>query len=227
MRITDFATLRFRREKRMKKIFLTGLILFLPVALTLYIVVWIVDLITIPFLNSVENFFLYIGFDHIGAWNLSDEALKVVCQLIIIVGLFILIVALGYLIRFFFLDYLVRIAEKILKKIPLISTVYKTVQDIAKTLLGGDKKSFQQVVIVPFSHPNIHCLGLITKPAPETCQEVSGEELISVYIPSTPNPTTGFMVMYPKRDLVYLKMQPEEAIKFVVSLGVIQPKEQE
>jgi uncharacterized membrane protein len=211
----------------MKKTFLTGLILFLPVVLTISIVVWSINLITVPFLNMVETFFIYIGFDHIGTWNLSDEALKIICQFIILIGLVFLIVLIGYIIRNFLIDYIFKLMEKILKKIPFISAVYKTVQDVAKTLLGNDKKSFQQVVVVPFSHPDIHCLGLVTKPSPDTCQQESGEDLISVFIPSTPNPTTGFVVMYPKKDLVYLKMQPEEAIKFIVTLGVMQPKEQE
>ncbi len=77
--------------------------------------------------------------------------------------------------------------------------------------------------MVPFPKPGNYMIGLIAREAPEACSEKMNEELISVLIPTTPNPTTGFLVMYKKEELIFLDMKPEDAIKFIVSCGVIIP----
>ncbi len=97
-------------------------------------------------------------------------------------------------------------------------------QDIIRTLFAKDKSAFQQVVMIPFPSPGIYVLGFATQEAPATCSEKVGKELISVLIPTTPNPTSGFLLMFPKEDLIYVDMKPEEAIKFIISCGVIVPE---
>jgi uncharacterized membrane protein len=102
--------------------------------------------------------------------------------------------------------------------------VYKTSQDIIKTIFVSDKNSFKQVVMVPFPRPGVYVIGLIARESPTCCSKAANAELISVLVPTTPNPTTGFLLMFKKEDLVYVDIKPEEAIKYIVSCGVILPE---
>jgi uncharacterized membrane protein len=116
------------------------------------------------------------------------------------------------------------ISDKILQKIPLINKVYKTTQEIIKTIFVTDRTSFKQVVMVPFPKPGTYVMGLISRHSPAICSEKAQTPLVSVLIPTTPNPTTGFLLMYKEEDLIHLDLRPEEAIKYIVSAGVITPE---
>ncbi|HEX2583285.1 MAG TPA: DUF502 domain-containing protein, partial [Chlamydiales bacterium] len=96
-------------------------------------------------------------------------------------------------------------------------------KEIIHILFASDKNSFKQVVMVHFPDPESYCLGLISRESPPLCAEKKGEDMVSVFLPTTPNPTTGFMIISPKKDLIFLDMKSEEAIKYIVSCGVIQP----
>ncbi|MBI2743187.1 MAG: DUF502 domain-containing protein [Chlamydiales bacterium] len=210
----------------LKKYFITGLVILLPLAVTIAIIGFLINFLTKPFVELVSSFFSY----HQVVQNnflffTPDEVIRYGSQLLILVLLFFLTVFLGMVTRWFFITSLLRLSDKVLHRIPIVNTVYKTTQDIIKTLFVSDKKSFKQVVMVPFPHPGVYVLGLIARDAPATCSEKVGRDLISVLVPTTPNPTTGFLLMFPKEDLIYVDMKPEDAIKFIVSCGVIIPAE--
>ena len=78
--------------------------------------------------------------------------------------------------------------------------------------------------MVPFPRPDVFAIGLISRDSPEICSHTLDEDLVSVLIPTTPNPTTGFLLMYKRKDLILLDMKPEDAIKYIVSCGVIVPE---
>jgi len=105
--------------------------------------------------------------------------------------------------------------------------VYKTTQDIVKTLFVTDKDSFKYVVMAPFPYKGLYSIGLVSRKAPDTCSNAINKELISVFVPTTPNPTTGFLLLFNKDDLIYLDMKTEEAVKYIVSCGVIVPQKKE
>ena len=117
-----------------------------------------------------------------------------------------------------------RLGDKILHRIPIINTVYKTTQDIINTLFVSDKDTFKQVVMVPFPRPDVFVLGLVARDSPQICSQTAGEDLVSVFVPTTPNPTTGFLLMFKRADLVPIDMRPEDAVKYIISCGVIVPE---
>ena len=78
--------------------------------------------------------------------------------------------------------------------------------------------------MAPFPTESTYSLGLVSRESPKTCEEAKGSELISVFVPTTPNPTTGFLLMYKKEDLIFIDMKTEDAIKYIVSCGVIVPE---
>jgi uncharacterized membrane protein len=209
----------------MKKHFITGLVILLPLAVTIAVVVFLVNFLTQPFIGAVSAVLTKLNIINRGFLFLTPEQLlRYGSKLIILILLFLFTVGLGMIARWFFINAMFRLGDKILHRIPIVNTVYKTAQDIIRTLFVSDKKSFQQVVMVPFPRPDVFVLGLISRESPHICSHAVGEDLVSVLVPTTPNPTTGFLLMYKRADLIIIDMKPEEAIKYIVSCGVIIPE---
>lgn len=205
----------------MRKYFLTGLATLLPLTVTIVLVLFIMNLLTKPFMGIVTQL-LSSPIQSIGLFS-SEEVLRLISQLLILVTLFLFLVSLGWFARRLFVRTVFRTGETLLHKIPIINQVYKTAKDIVQSLFSQDSRSFQQVVMLPFPYAGAYCLGLITNNSLHLAQETTQEEMVSVFILTTPNPTTGYLVLRKKSDLIYLRMKSDEAIKYVVSCGVIQP----
>lgn len=203
----------------MKRYFLTGLATLLPLAITIYVVDFLVNLLTRPFLHIVIRLLDKLWF--FGA--VPTPVARFISQILILLGIFFFIVLLGAVARWFFIKALIWIGDTILRKIPFLNKVYKTTKDIIEILFSSKKRSFKQVVMVRFPNQNCYSLGLISSDAPDTFSQKSSDELVSVFLPTTPNPTTGFLIVSPKSELIMLDMKSDEAIKYVLSCGVIQP----
>src|SRR5579862_144743 len=208
----------------MKKHFITGLVFLLPLVVTIAVIIFLVNFLTQPFIGIVSAVLTKFNIINKGFLFLTpDQVLLYSSKLIILILLFLFTVGLGIITRLFFIHYLFRFGDRVLNRIPIVNTVYKTTQDIIKTLFVSDKNTFKQVVMVPFPREDIFVLGLISRESPETCCNAVKDELISVLVPTTPNPTTGFLLMIKKSELIHIDMKPEEAIKYIVSCGVIIP----
>lgn len=208
----------------MKKHFVTGLVFLLPLVVTIAVIIFLVNFLTQPFIGVVSAVLAKFKIINKGFLFLTPEQLlRYSSQLIILLLLFLFTVGLGMITRWFFIHYIFRIGDRLLSRVPIVNTVYKTTQDIIKTLFVSDKNTFKQVVMVPFPRQDIFVLGLIARESPDICCNAVQDELISVLVPTTPNPTTGFLLMVKKSDLIHIDMKPEEAIKYIVSCGVIVP----
>jgi uncharacterized membrane protein len=208
----------------MKKYFITGLVILLPLTLTILIVAFVVNFLTKPFIGLVVKILSATKIQQLHTHILSSEQIiRYGSQIVILIGLFLFTLLLGLFARWFIFNGLIKISDKILHKIPLVNKVYKTTQEIVKTLFITDKNSFKQVVMVPFPSKGLYSLGLVSRKAPDTCLDAAKKDLISVFVPTTPNPTTGFLLLFKREDLIYLDMKTEEAVKYVVSCGVIVP----
>jgi len=108
-----------------------------------------------------------------------------------------------------------KIGDTILHNIPVISTVYKTSQELIQTILTTSNKSFKQVVLVPFPTPDSWSIGLVTR------DDIEIEKRVAVFVPTTPNPTSGFLVMFTRDQIIPLDMKVEEALRYVISCGVL------
>lgn len=210
----------------MKKYFVTGLVILLPLAMTIAIVAFIVNFLTQPFIGLASKFLSEYNIVNKGFLFLSPEqTIKYGSQLIILIGLLFTTIILGMITRWFFFKSLINLSDKILHRIPIVNKVYKTSQEIIKTIFSSDKNSFKQVVMVPFPCDGTYAIGLIARESPKECSKHAKETLVSVLIPTTPNPTTGYLLMYKESQVIPLLMKPEEAIKYIVSCGVLVPEE--
>ncbi len=204
----------------MKKIFLTGLVTLLPLAVTIWLIVIVVRFLTRPFMGIVTH--LLMQLPKMGIIT-SEQGIQAISQILILIGLFLFTIMLGLIARKFFFHSLINLGDRILYRIPLINKVYKTSKQIISSLFTSTGDSFKQVVLVPFPYKECYSIGMIASPAPDACSNTAANSLVSVFIPTTPNPMTGFLIMIPKDQLIYLEMKTEEAFKYVLSCAVILP----
>lgn len=200
----------------MKKYFATGIVVLLPLALTFWIVSFIINVLTRPFVGIAEAILSAIGMQNVSFLFLSPEqVLQYSSQILVLVFLFAIIVGIGVVGRHFFFKYLMKIGDTILHNIPVISTVYKTSQELIQTILTTSNKSFKQVVLVPFPTQDSWSIGLVTR------DDIEIEKRVAVFVPTTPNPTSGFLVMFTRDQIIPLDMKVEEALRYVISCGVL------
>ncbi len=210
----------------MKKYFLTGLIILLPIAITIAVVSSLINFFTGPFVKIVSTALQGTSLASHGFLFLSHEqAVLYTAKLLILICLFFLIIGLGMLTQWYFIRGALSVGDRLLHRIPIFNTVYKTTKEIIQTLFNKDATAFKQVVLAPFPRKDMFVLGLISGKAPTICSTAFGSKLISVLIPTTPNPTSGFLLLFKQEDLIYLDMKPEEAIKYIISCGSIVPEE--
>lgn len=207
----------------MKKYFITGLAILLPVALTIEIIIFIVNLLTEPFAGMIIDILTATGNSdtHGFLWLSPQQTLRFVSQILILVGLFFITILLGFLTRLFFFNWLLRLGDYILHRIPLVNKVYKTMQEIIKALFYSPAKSFKQVVLVPFPSDQSYTIGLLSGDSMPACSEALKKEMVPVFIPTAPNPTSGYLVMFEREKIHFLDLKVEDALKYVISCGAI------
>ena len=122
--------------------------------------------------------------------------------------------------------WVVRMTENLMARMPVISNIYGAIKQIMETVLSQKSNSFRYVVLFEYPRKGIWTMGFVTGTTKGEVQNVIDEEMINVFVPTTPNPTSGFLLFVPKRDLHYLSMSPEEGFKMLVSTGIVTPADQ-
>lgn len=207
---------------KIRNYFATGIVILLPVALTLLIVSFFFNLLTRPFEGMMTALIASLGIFEGGAFFLSEAQLVLWTSKILIIFFIVgVTILLGYLARWVLIHWLIRLGEAIVHRIPFIRAVYKTSQDVIKTIFTTQTKSFKQPVLVPYPNADTFSLGLITREELTDLNHAKIENPVAVFIPTTPNPTSGFLLIFPKKDVTYLDMSIEEALKYIISCGVI------
>jgi uncharacterized membrane protein len=130
----------------------------------------------------------------------------------------------GVLAANFFGRKLVGVWESVLDRIPLVRSIYSATKTFAEVVLTDNAQSFKQVLLIEYPRKGLYSLCFQTSTRLGEVQSRTGEEVICVFVPTTPNPTSGVMIMVPRKDVIVLDMQIEEAVKMVVSLGVVVPR---
>lgn len=202
----------------MKTNFLTGLILILPITLTIVIITWLINLLTSPFQSGIEGVLNYYHvLDKPILFLSAGQVISYVSKIIALVILITFIGIIGFLAQLLVTKTLFSYVNKLLVNIPLFNRIYTKIQDLVSTVFESEGNAFSNVVMVRFPNSDTYTLALV----PVEQHRTSTEDLISVFVPGAPNPTFGFMLTCRKEELIYLDMKIEEAIKFVVSCGVM------
>ena len=205
-----------------KRYFFTGLALLLPVVVTILIVMFFINLFTKPFLNVVETVLSHIGLLNKPFLFLSaEQVLQLISKLLIVITLVIITVCAGLFAQIVAARYLIRLGDYIIHRIPIINKIYKSAQDVVQTVFTEDQQAFSQVVLVPFPHDKSYSIGLITNDCIPESADFEHGGLVSVFLPATPNPTMGFMLMLRRKQLIFLDMKVDDALKVIISCGVM------
>ncbi|QGP92518.1 hypothetical protein MGLY_19000 [Neomoorella glycerini] len=191
--------------RRLRRFFLTGVIVTLPAVATIY-VLWLV----FNFLDQLAGkvVILLLG------QRIPGLGLVVTVTVVIVAGF----LATNYIGRF-----LLNLWDELMYRIPLVNSIYRTVKQMVEAIWREDKKAFQKVVMIEYPRHGIFSLGFLTGPAPAEASMRAAADLVNVFIPTTPNPTSGFLLMVPAEDVVPLDMPVEDGIKLIISAGVVGP----
>lgn len=192
--------------------FLTGIIVVAPLAITAY-VVWafvdFVDRLVTPLLPAIYNPRTYLPFDVPGVG--------------VVVGAFALTL-IGFLTANLLGRTLVRAGERVLARMPVVSSIYGALKQVFETLLGSRAQSFRQVVLVEFPRRGGYSIAFVTSEGVgEVSRKLGESDLLTLYVPTALNPTSGYMLFMPRREVILLDMTVEEGMKLVISGGVVQP----
>ena len=195
----------------LRKWLLAGLLVIVPVAITVAVLRWIIDTLdqTLQILPE--------------AWQ-PDRLLGVhIPGFGVLLTLTILLVV-GAIASNFVGKKLVNIGDRIVARIPVVRGIYSSVKQVSDTLFSESGNAFRTAVLVQWPRPDVWTIGFVTgTPGGDVTTYLRGEEYVSVYVPTTPNPTGGYFVMLRKSDCIELKMSVDEALKYVVSMGVVVP----
>ncbi|MFT4635443.1 MAG: putative membrane protein [Arenicella sp.] len=195
---------------RLRRYFVAGLLVWLPLVATYLVLSFSISLIDrslllLPPAIRPENL---IGF--------KIPGLGVILT-------FILVMMTGLVVANFFGRSIVGAWESLLSRIPLVRTVYGAVKQITASLFSDAGQSFREMVLVEYPRKGIWVLAFVTGDTPKKFQQVAGQDLINIYVPTTPNPTSGVYVMVPRADVKRLDVPVEVGLKMILSAGVINP----
>ncbi len=196
---------------KLRNYFLTGLLVLTPIALTVWLFWQIfhgIDKIVLGILNSLLTLVGIAPYQG----KIPGLGIAVMIVLILTTGL----VARNYLGR-----KMIRMGNWLIKQIPLFSKLYNTFQQLFTAILSEKRAVFKQVVLFEYPRRGIYSFGFITQKTGGEIKDRTGKDLLGIFLPTTPNPTTGYLIFVPQAEVVYLKMTVEEAIKLILSGGAI------
>ena len=196
----------------LRKYLIAGLLVWLPIAATVFIVKLFIDLLdkTLLLLPPEWQPEALLGFSVPGFG--------------VIVAIIFLFLS-GVFAANLFGRKLLGFWEGILGRIPLIRSIYTSVKQVSTTLLSSNSESFRKVVIVEYPRKGLYSMGFLTNQGLPEASQIANQTLISVFVPTTPNPTSGFIIMVPEADIFEVDMTVEEGFKFIISMGVVIPAE--
>ena len=207
---------------RTRRNFFTGLAVVLPVIISIGVALWLFNQAV-----AVSDILLYpirfiFGLELNDIWKDGPGSdLYFGWKVVAILEAVILTGLLGFLTRYYVGKKLVQLMDYVLMNVPLLGKIYGTVKQVNQAFTSEKKSSFKQVVMVEFPRKGLFSVGFVTA---EQVKTDEGESIISIFVPTTPNPTTGFLLVLPESKVVKLDMSVADGIKYIVSLGAVPPE---
>ena len=188
--------------------FLTGLVVTAPIYITFYLMLWFVEFLDNYFRPWIPKIYwptTYLPFDIPGVG---------------VVLALVLLTIIGGLTANFLWRGLLRLADRLIRQIPMACTVYTALRQIFQTAVREDGASFSQVALIEYPRKGLNAIAFITKAADRRVNDATGKAMIGVFLPTTPNPTSGFLLFVPEDELTILDMTVEEGARLVISAGL-------
>ena len=200
---------------RIKGYFFTGLVVLVPISLTVYIIYELFLAI-----DGILRQVIYVIMRDSFGLSLGKRPIPGIG----FITLMLLIIGTGMAARSYFGKKMVEYGNRAVTRIPFIRRIYGTVQQLSHALFGEHREFFKKTVLVPFPSPGMWRIGFYVQEMHGEIQDALQQDIVSVFIPHTPNPTGGFLVFFPKSDVVEIDMPVEDALHMIVSGGTVVPK---
>ena len=200
----------------LKKSFFSGFLVVVPIIGSVWLLWSFILWIDQKVVGVLESF----GFPE--KWNPSFYLPFDIPGLGIFV-LFVGLVTVGALARFYFINYFITLGERLINRIPFFSNIYSAMKQLFSSIFSEKKDRFSKVVLVEFPRKGVYALGLITGVTEGELQLKTVQKVYNVFLPTTPNPTSGFFIMFPEDEMSVLDMTVEDAFKVIISGGIVTP----
>ena len=198
---------------KIRSYFLTGVIITAPVGLTFYVAILFIGFVDSRVRNIIPEKYHY------------DNLLPIEIPGIGLLFVFILLTFIGFLTAGLIGKFIIKLGERIISRLPIIRSVYGALKQIFESVLASSSKSFREVVLIEYPRKGVWAIGFITGDTKGEVQNATKENMVNVFLPTTPNPTSGFLLFVPRKDVIILDMNVEEGIKMVISGGIVTPKQ--
>ena len=204
-------------KSNLKQYFLTGLLVWLPMGVTVWVLMWLMGMLDGIFQAVLTACEAVIPGFHLLADRLREIpglGVLLVCAVLFITGLFV---------TNMFGQWWLNRWNRLMTRIPVVRSIYTSVQQVADTLFSGSGHAFSKALLIQYPRQGSWTIAFLTgKPGGEVAGHLQGE-FVSVYVPTTPNPTSGFFLMMAASDVIPLTMTVDEALKYIISMGVVVP----
>ena len=194
---------------KLRNYFITGVLVLIPIGVTVYLTLFFIKIFS-KILPQEINPNHYLPY--------SIPGLEIIISIIVIT-------VIGWLSLSFLGKKLVKLVNDIFKRIPFLRTVYSAIGQMTQSFAQSRKSKKKSVVLVEYPRKGSWAVGFATQENTGEIASKTNKNLINVFVPTTPNPTSGFLIMFPKDEIIYLDMSFEDASKFIVSAGTSNPKE--
>ena len=197
----------------MKKYFITGLLIWIPLVITIWVLKTVVDVLD-------QSLLLLPDALHTERWlGVHIPGLGALLTLLIIF-------ASGVFATNFFGAQMVQVWHDVLHRIPVVNSIYSSVKQISDTLFSSSGQAFRKALLVQWPSPGMWTIGFLTGAPGGGVSEHLPPDCLAVYVPTTPNPTGGYFVIVARKDVVELDMSVDQALKYIISMGVVPPQKQ-
>jgi uncharacterized membrane protein len=198
------------RRQLIKRYFITGLLIWVPLAIT----AWVLSLIASVADQSLRLLPESIRPHDLFGFDIPGTGIAVTLLIIFTTGL---------LAANFIGQRLVTWWEKLLDRIPVVNSIYNSVKQVSDTLFSSSGNAFRQALLIRYPHTESWTIAFLTGVPGGDVANYLQDDYVSVYVPTTPNPTSGFFLMMPRSDVIELDMDVDEALKYIISMGVVAP----
>ena len=195
--------------KLIRKYLLAGLLVLVPIGITIWVLHFLI--------TSLDQTILLLPMHWRPMW---DGELVPGFGIILA---FVLLLVTGVIASNVFGKQFVKAWDSLVQRIPVVGAVYKSVKQLTDPVLSENGQAFSKAVLIEFPHPGLHSIAFLTNKVEGELRDKLGEDHVAVYIPTTPNPTGGYMLLVPKAKLVPLDMSVDQALKYIISMGVAAP----
>tara|TARA_B100000700_G_C14960416_1_gene816156 strand:- start:238 stop:867 length:630 start_codon:yes stop_codon:yes gene_type:complete len=197
----------------MKRNFGTGLFAILPAIITWFILIYLYDIFTSPGSYIVSKLYIFIYGDNVEVNNLI---VKFISFLITLTFIYLF----GFLTNKFIGKRILQWFDKLISKIPVAKTIYKTIKQLTNSIADSNKNAFQKVVLIEYPKSDIWTIAMVTGES----KDIEQNEYYHLFLPTTPNPTSGFMLIIKKNNVFESNMSVEEGLKTIISGGMVSPE---